>query len=232
MNVVKDSAYYQTHKLVVTRHQQGADDFIAALKGVNGAIEAIAQPVINIERLPCCIEPLDKDASIITTSKQADYALQRAGLRAHYGINSAKDINDVEALIHDIKSRHQVNRPLLYLRGLDISFDLSSELRAAGFTIDEKIVYRALPVLGLSEELVVGLKRGQIAYVTFFSVRSAQIFEQLINDAGLSAQLETIKALCLSEPVLNSLQDAPWKDRLISKDKTMASMTALVESLF
>jgi len=232
MNVVKDSAYYQRHKLVITRHQKGADDFAAALSAANPHIMTLHQPVITIEHFPLNLAPDESRAALITTSKRGDEAAQRAGLRAHYGINSAKGIDDVGALISDIQARHHVDTPLLYLRGHDISFDLSHELRMAGFTIGEKIVYRALPASALCDAFIAALKNGEIAYITFFSPRSAKIFEQLIVDAGLSTYIAPIKALCLSAPVLNSLQDALWQDRLICKNKTMASMTALVESLF
>jgi uroporphyrinogen-III synthase len=232
MNVVKDSAYYKAHKLVITRHQKGADDFAAALKATNPKIESLRQPVLSIEHFPLNLAPEESSAALITTSKRADEVAQRAGLTAHYGLNSATGIDDVSALIGDIKARHHVDTPLLYLRGHDISFDLSHELRAAGFCVGEKIVYRALPVSALSDAFITALKNGDIAYITFFSARSAQIFEHLIVSADLGAYIAPIKALCLSTPVLNSLQDAPWQDRLICKDKTMASMTALVESLF
>ena len=232
MNVAKDNAYYQNHKVVITRHAQGADDFAAALSAANTQIITLHQPVISIEHFPCTLTDNEKASTLITTSKQADEAAQRAGLTAHYGINNAQGIDDVSALMADVKARHHVDTPLLYLRGHDISFDLCHELRRAGFQVAEKIVYRALPAPALSDSFIAALKNGDIAYITFFSARSAQIFEHLIAEAGLQAHIAPIKALCLSAPVLNSLQDAPWQDRLICKDKTMASMTALVESLF
>ena len=76
-----------------------------------------------------------------------------------------------------------------------------------GFTVHRINLYEAVPVSGLSAEIASALINAETPEILFYSARTARIFESLSRAAGVVEELARARALCLSERVLNSLQE-------------------------
>ncbi len=94
---------------------------------------------------------------------------------------------------------------ILYLRGKDVSFDLSGVLRKAGFVVTEEIVYEACMLEEFSSSFIAKLRSSDIDAVAFFSKRSAEAFVSLARQSNIFGELKTIRALCISASVLESV---------------------------
>ena len=97
-------------------------------------------------------------------------------------------------------------RPLLYARGADITKDLASACGAVDW-----IVYRADPVMKLSENIRSQLARRSIDIVVLTSPRAAENFINLLRREGLADASISITLLCLSERVVESASGLTWR---------------------
>ncbi len=100
--------------------------------------------------------------------------------------------------------------PLLYLRGADIAFDLTAALTARGFTVEEVIVYEARARESFSPALQERLRSHDLAAATFFSHRTLEIFSHLTGKHGLTGELRTLHAFCLSDAIADHARRLPW----------------------
>lgn len=231
MNVVKDSSYYQNHKLVITRPHDGACAFADQVKASNQHIDILFQPILGIEHLPFDLRSVPEETALITTSKQASKQVASSA-HSHFCISDKDGITDVADLISHIKNNCDKSQAFLYLRGQDISYDLSKDLRGADYSVAEEIVYNAHPITSFNDDFIQALKNGQIGHISFFSARTAQIFEELAVNHGLQSHFKSINALCLSAQLVNSLTELPWQQCLVCENKTMSAMTRLVKTLY
>ena len=119
-------------------------------------------------------------------------------------IAAAGDGADLARLIGD-RHRGEAAR-FLHVRGEDVAFDLDEALSSQGFRIDPLIVYRAALAESFTPEALAALQNGQIKAAVFFSRRTAQNFINLIAQENLGTALTGIKALCISQSVLECVQ--------------------------
>ena len=231
MSADKDAFYYQNHKLVLTRDAEACHDLALDIQAKNPRIDMIFSPILDVEKVVYALPALHPDAAVITTSKNAESIRQKYADALHYGIGTVPEIQDVASLVNHIETHHEKTRPLVYLRGHDVSFDLTQDLRAKGYLIEEHIVYKAHLATSLTPQFLTALDAGEIAYISFFSARTAAGFVALLPVA-LRAKLESIKALCLSAGVVNSLSELPWQECLVTPNKSRAAMVELIQTLY
>lgn len=89
--------------------------------------------------------------------------------------------------------------------------DIVRPLAVKGVHVTRIIAYKAHKTPVLDDGTVSRMRAGDIDVVLFYSPRTAEAFVQAVEGAGCTSSLNTIKALCLSDLVLNSLQDLPWQ---------------------
>lgn len=131
--------------------------------------------------------------------------------------------NDLAALIaEDMPS----GAACLYVRAAQVSYPLAETLAAQGFTVEEVAAYEAVQAETLSAECAKALREGRIAAVTFFSKRTAEAFVKAVEQAGLSPALARIKALCISETVLNYVQPVQWQNTYSAQTPDKDGMSA------
>jgi uroporphyrinogen-III synthase len=238
MNVVEENKVIEENKrkIVITRHEEGAADFSAAIHEANPNIELIYVPVLEIDnQSDGAYAPIPEDCAVITTSKQSKQALKRlmgTGIHTQYAIGMRRGVTDVHSMISYIERVHDKDVPLVYVRGRNVSHDLAEDLTAKGYAIEERIVYEAQAAKTLHKDFIAALRAKEINAVTFFSARSADIFENLIIEANLSTEFRSIKALCLSMQVVNSLTGLPWLDKIAAERKKSAYMVTLIEEIY
>lgn len=109
---------------------------------------------------------------------------------------------------------------LLYLSAKHIFGDLKTDLETAGFTVDRREIYEMVASRSFSKKAKNLLERGEIDYIPFYSSRSALIFTELINKAGVEKYLKNISALCLSPAIKDVIRNLKWQQILTAEKPT------------
>lgn len=121
--------------------------------------------------------------------------------------------------------------PLLYVRGQHVAGNLGDNLIAAGFDVDEVILYEAVESVAFSSAVLVEFQQGLFDGVVLFSPRTARIFCKLIENAGLGKALAEVTLYCLSQNVADSCGFADGmagERRVIAKMPTQESLIAAI----
>ena len=74
---------------------------------------------------------------------------------------------------------HPDKGPLVHIGAEKVAFDLKGALEEDGFKLRRAVLYRSHPVDTLTEEVVAGLKGGEIEGVLLFSPCAARTFARL-----------------------------------------------------
>lgn len=112
------------------------------------------------------------------------------------------------------------NLPCLHIRGQDVTQQLG---------IDSIIVYQALQVPMLNPYLEKKIREQEIDAITLFSKRTAQQFCHLMKAQGLEIALKSTKILCLSDSVVECLQDLDITQTHVAKTPDREGMFELVK---
>ena len=120
---------------------------------------------------------------------------------------------------------------VFYARGRDIRFDMKSVLLARGIKCEEQIVYRAEKIGYFPAQALEILQAKEEAYALFFSVRAAQNFQELCRKTGQKDALNSIKALCLSDAVLECLDHTQWAGAYVSQEPNTLSLLKMLDEI-
>lgn len=162
------------------------------ITSANGlANTSLIPPVVGLKLL--CVGP------------QSATAAQKAGfanVEAHGG-----DVNGLTTYI--VEHLRPGDGPLLYLSGATTSGDLEGKLRAAGFAVDRVIAYDAIATSPATLREAVTSSDAVLLY----SPRSAKLWREEIEKAGLDRHMNVIIHLCLSAAVARALPEG-WSFRI------------------
>lgn len=223
-------------RVLITRPAEDAERFAAALRAMGH--EALLEPVLRIQMLDVPIPDFDASVqAILITSAQAARALAlRTGRRdlrlLAVGPHSAEIARDSGfrlvaqsngdgiAGLHNLVRAHcdPKSGALLHLAAEDLAGDLAGGLRQAGFTVHVIQLYKAEAIEALSEPVISELRAGAVDAVTFFSKRSAAIFEGLARPLDGIAW-NRIAAAAISASVVEGL-GLPYRARLAAEVPT------------
>lgn len=123
---------------------------------------------------------------------------QSARLAVELGLTAPVGVAGDVALLMAVITGEYRDKRLLYLRGAAITHDLAAEARRHRVTIDEQIVYEAVPAAAMGREIRLALGGGAIDGALFYSIRTATAFAGLIEKEGLATSLKMMSAYCLS----------------------------------
>ncbi|MGB4107945.1 MAG: uroporphyrinogen-III synthase [Alphaproteobacteria bacterium] len=141
---------------------------------------------------------------------------------------AAGDAADLAALVSKKLSHGPVR--VLHVRGEHIAMPLDEMLKHDRITVDSVVVYTARSEDRFSPVCRDAIANGQAGAVTFFSRRTAENFVRLAEKEGLTQKLSGIKALCISDAVLQCVQDAEWAGAYSAEQPEKSSMLALLKS--
>ncbi len=96
-------------------------------------------------------------------------------------------------------------KKILYLRGREITSDITSIFKDNGINIDDEIVYEANAINEFNNELINELDGGQNLAILFYSIRTAQVYIQSMEKYNLSNKTSIIIAYCISKNVADFL---------------------------
>jgi uroporphyrinogen-III synthase len=120
--------------------------------------------------------------------------------------------------------------PLLYIRGANISTDITAILAGHSFEVISVILYKSVRAQKLSPSLQKALREKRIRAALFFSARTAATYAKLVMREQLQALHSNIAAICISTAVTQPLQVLPWEALHFSARPTMNSMLEMLES--
>jgi uroporphyrinogen-III synthase len=139
--------------------------------------------------------------------------------------NAAGTMKDLVALI-----KWQMSPPvrILHLRGQDVREDPADLLpRSEGWAIDGITLYSADPAQTLTPEASRAVESKAVEAVMFYSARSADLFGQACPQGDFTR----VKALCLADSVVESLDIKKWAEIRIAPHPDQSGMTALISAL-
>jgi uroporphyrinogen-III synthase len=135
---------------------------------------------------------------------------------------------DLKALNHMLATeKHDDGRPLLHISGVDVA----GTVEAPGTKVERIALYEARTVRELSLGCLERLDRRLFAAVLLFSPRTGHIFADLLRKYARTDAVLSIKALCLSDSVVESVRFLPWLDVQAGPTPDMAGMTALLKRM-
>lgn len=211
--------------------------------------DPFAEPIITIEYIDADYPDFDENTPLIFTSANgvrafAQKYVDRTQQIYTVGRNTADEarlcgFTKVESA--NGNAADMVNlftKPLkisgkcpLYVRGEAVSSDLKSIFAKKYLNISEIIVYRSNLADNLSINLLKSLDSEKITAIMFFSVRGSRNFVQLIEQYGRVRTLKTIKALCISDAVVNCLSALPFQEVVVADQPDRYGMIKLLDRL-
>jgi uroporphyrinogen-III synthase len=99
----------------------------------------------------------------------------------------------------------QAPQHFLYLAGQDRKSDLEGGLAASGHTLTALVVYEARAATGLSPQALGAMREGRLDAVLHYSRRSAALFAQLVQQAGLGEELYRLRHVCISRDAADGM---------------------------
>ena len=219
-------------RVLITRPREDGERLARRLAGAG--IEVVLAPVMDICFRTNEMVVLDNVQAVLLTSAN--------GARSLAATTSARDIpilavgeataetasgfgfkavtsagGDVESLADTIIATcNPAGARLLHVAGRHAAGVLVDRLKAAGFAVERRVLYDAVPIAALSEEAFRALETGPLDAALFFSPRTAEAFVSLARSGGLVECCRRLDALCLSEAVAARLSGSEWRRVLVS----------------
>ncbi len=212
-------------KIIITRPlDQGrefAEQIISQINNVE-IEDIIFEPMLEIIPIDIHIENPDIYDGIIVTSVNAIHVIRKnpclkdipfycvgdktAKKLENSGVKQIKVIAKTSRDLMQVVKMGDIKN-LLYLRGKDISFDLTLNLKNSGITVTEAVCYEAKKLDKFTEDFSSFISSGKDCLITFFSRRTAENFVQLLSGLNNknSVDLDKIHILPISDSVLECL---------------------------
>ncbi len=210
--------------VLLTRPEADASQMKDELEALGHQVSL--EPLLRIERLPIEARAFDGAQAVIATSRNGlrslgaspalAAALKLPILTVGPGTAAlARELKFERVIIGSSGARGLVpliaaqadadKGPLVHVAGDNLAFDLAAALAKSGLTLRTLTCYRAVAAAALSPATAQGINEGALDAVILMSPRSAEIFVQLVADAGLGARARSLVFFCLSPTVADAL---------------------------
>ncbi|NMM43766.1 hypothetical protein HH303_04715 [Rhodospirillaceae bacterium KN72] len=230
--------------ILVTRPKEDSRALVAALDALG--CDSLVEPMLRIDPLADAVVDLDgcdavlftsangvrcfsaltdrRDLPVLTVGDASAAAARDAG----FGDVRAAD-GDVTALVALVREAYPIPGTVFFhAAGSQVAGDLKGDLEALGHTVRRIPLYQAIPSDTLSDACREALAQGRIFAATFFSPRTAQAFDRLLEEQGYASCARTVRAVCLSPAVADKAAKIDWAE--ISTAET-PDMPALLERI-
>ncbi|MEM8987324.1 MAG: uroporphyrinogen-III synthase [Pseudomonadota bacterium] len=149
------------------------------------------------------------------------------------GFENVETASGTVASLADLIAREYrgEGRPVLHAVGRAQAGDLAGVLAEAGVPAQKTVLYDAEPVAALPEPVQNALSQTPPAldWATFFSPRTARVFIDRAEDAGLVAALGAVRVACLSPAVAEAAGRAQWRTVVIADEPTEEALLRAIE---
>ena len=169
--------------VLITRPRLSADRFVAQLRRVAGAFEAVICPAFEFEAIP--FDPPQFGAAIFTSREGVAHAPSGGGrtawcvgdataqAAAAAGYQPISAQGSAEDLVAMILARRPDDR-LLHIRGEIVRADITTQLKNGGLVCDEVVAYRKA-IGGPSKLAITALQSGIKGILPLFSAETVSI---------------------------------------------------------
>jgi uroporphyrinogen-III synthase len=233
-------------RILVTRPEGDAEETAARLRALGH--DPLVASLLDIRLREGPDLPLDDVQAVLATSANGVRALAKRTKRRDIplftvGAQSASAARlagfehiqhadgDAAALAALAAARLAPSRgALLHAAGIETRGGLAEKLAGSGFAVRSEILYDAVACKALPGPARDALDGGTIDAALFFSPRSARIFVELVEAAGLSERCGRLAAICISRAAAEAL--APLRfDRVgIAARPNQEALLALLET--
>ncbi len=231
-------------RALVTRPREDAAPVAAELRALG--VEAVVEPMLDIEPTPAAAIDLEGVQAILLTSRNGVRALASATARRDVPVYAVGDstaglardagfaavvsaAGDGESLAGLVAARlDPAAGPLCHGVGAHVAGDLAARLARRGFAVRRQVLYAARAATALSAELRGMLSAGELDLALFFSPRTARTFASLLRRAGIAASCRAADAICLSAAVAGALAGIVWRAVHVADRPDMAALLACV----
>ena len=138
---------------------------------------------------------------------------------------------DSVQLARSILSKTSAPQRLLYLAGEDRKPMLESLLEQAGHKLTAVVIYRAVAGPGLPDDVQSALRDRKIEAVLHFSRRSAMLFAQFVEAAGLIQAVQQLHHVCFSQDVAAGLAGIGTAKVVVAAAQEPDAMVAALEKI-
>ena len=218
-------------KILLTRPLEDSIELASVIN--NSKHEAIINPLLKIIT-KTFNNNLSYDAYLITSKHALPFIRNKkqnllvVGKHTYELALSLGYINAVNAgkNINDLKTNLNSHNKFLYLSGTNVTDDLS------GFhNITREIAYEAIPILTPSPTLLEFLKLQQPRAALFFSLRTAEIFVEIINKYRLTIDSHDIITLSLSKKIESYLQKQGFTSSSSAISPDAENLISMIDTL-
>lgn len=234
--------YDDRMKVIITRPSPDAETFAGEILRLGA--QPVVSPVmaIRIRTAPVALDGVGALAFTSANGVRAFCANSAARTHPVFAVGEATaaaakaaGFADVHAADGDVKSlaaliaETKPSSAVLHLAGSERAGDLAAMLAANGVASRRAVLYDAEKIARLSAEAEAALARNPgDAAVVLFSPRSARLFLEQVAAAGLTGQLRTASALCLSADVAAALCGSDWRAVTIAASRSADAVAQLV----
>ncbi len=234
-------------KIVITRPEEDAERFAGDVRSAGA--EPVIAPLMAVRYLDGAPPTLDGAQALLFTSANGVRALARATKHGSGGRGlpvfavgdataaAARDagftnVRSAEGDVADLASLaagalDPAAGRLLHVAGTAVAGDLAVDLAARGFEVARAVLYEMeiAEILPTAAADVLQAGGGGIA---LFSPRTADLFAQLVLDAGLAGACAGTTAFCLSDAVAGSISGLRWGGVRVAARPTAAALLASI----
>ena len=179
--------------------------------------------VTSRHALAACL-PRFHDARLLVVGDAT--AARARGLGFNHVISASGDAAALAQLA--ARALRPADGPVLLATGRGQGGALAVMLRAAGFRVIRRVVYRAAPSRSLPATAAAALRTGQVRAALFFSAETVKSFVRLIRTAGLEETMRHVDALAIGPTAGMALNSLPWRRIGVADKPTQDAMLALL----
>ncbi|QDZ00223.1 uroporphyrinogen-III synthase [Nitratireductor mangrovi] len=188
--------------------------------------QAPAVVVTSANAVPALIG-LDSATRVFAVGPETAAAVEEAGFwNVARASGTAKSLLELVSL-----SWRPENGPLIYASGRHVSVNVAATLVALGYHCERVEVYATEGLRNLPGRARSLLKRNELDAALFMSVRTADVFAELVEKAGLRECCRSMTSVPLSLKISDRLRHLPWRDTQVALSPTRAGILAVVNAL-
>ncbi len=232
--------------IVITRPEPDASDYAKELQDLG--YDVLIEPMLEMKALPFKDPDFSQYDGILATSANAIrffgqgsgkpgnipvYCVGKhtAAIARDFGFSDVISVNGtgIDLYTH-ILSLPDVNaKNLLHICGRYVAFPLAKKLNEHNLSVKILEVYDSLLVHQFSKEFIDALNAKKINAITFFSKRTSEAFVKNVQLHQCENLFSGIKALSISEAVLNYVRILPWQQSYASKSPDREGMLQIID---
>lgn len=139
---------------------------------------------------------------------------EKAKKMGHQNVHVAEG-NAEDLLALALKNLPQQTK-VIHLSGDTVRLCLATELKRCGYEAMRMQVYETEEAQGLSPQTVEALESNALGAITFYSPRTALVFNRLCRQAGLEERCRYAKAFCLSDAIKSVADQMSWQEVVVA----------------